>query len=95
MLSGRFDYDRRGILDRGHLRFFTRRSFERLASTAGLTVTRCQAVGLPLEILNRGGGEQSRVAEGAAADPGLLDRVITRLWPNLFAYQYVIRLEQR
>ena len=29
---GRFDYDRRGILDRGHLRFFTRRSFARWRS---------------------------------------------------------------
>ena len=72
MLSGRFDYDRRGILDRGHLRFFTRRSFERLAKTAGLRVTRCQAVGLPVEILNRGGGDIGGLAEGTAAAPGLL-----------------------
>ena len=27
--SGRFDYDRRGILDAGHLRFFTKRTIER------------------------------------------------------------------
>ena len=29
---GRFDYDQRGILDAGHVRFFTRGDFERLAA---------------------------------------------------------------
>jgi 2-polyprenyl-3-methyl-5-hydroxy-6-metoxy-1,4-benzoquinol methylase len=33
--TGRFGYDRRGILDETHLRFFTRRSFQRLALAAG------------------------------------------------------------
>ncbi len=95
MLFGRFDYDRRGILDRGHLRFFTRRSFERLARSTGLLVTRCQAVGLPLEILNRGGGENPVSQKVPLRILALLDRVITRLWPNLFAYQYVMRLEKK
>ena len=55
--AGRFDYDQRGLLDRGHVRFFTRRSFERLvddcrlASDHGATV-----VGTPIEdVLDRGG----------------------------------------
>ena len=39
-LAGRFDYDRRGILDRTHLRVFTRRSFESLVAEHGLTVAR-------------------------------------------------------
>ena len=94
MLSGRFDYDRRGILDHGHLRFFTRRSFERLARTAGLRVTRCQAVGLPVEILNRGGGDSDVSQKAPLRVLAFLDRVTTRMWPNLFAYQYVIRLDK-
>ena len=35
VVSGRFDYDARGILDRDHVRFFTRRSFARLAQRSG------------------------------------------------------------
>jgi 2-polyprenyl-3-methyl-5-hydroxy-6-metoxy-1,4-benzoquinol methylase len=94
MLSGRFDYDRRGILDSGHLRFFTRRSFERLAKNAGLRVTRCQAVGLPVEIVNRGGGQTAVSQKAPVRILALLDRVTTQMWPNLFAYQYVLRLDK-
>jgi hypothetical protein len=94
MLSGRFDYDRRGILDRGHLRFFTRRSFERLAKNAGLRVTRCQAVGLPVEIVNRGGGETTVSQKAPVRILAVLDRMTTQMWPNLFAYQYVLRLDK-
>ncbi|MFM7494479.1 MAG: class I SAM-dependent methyltransferase, partial [Acidimicrobiaceae bacterium] len=40
VLLGRFDYDARGILDQTHLRFFTRKSFIRIANTAGYDVTK-------------------------------------------------------
>jgi len=36
--SGRFDYDRRGLLDADHLRFFTRRSLRRLLARTGYDV---------------------------------------------------------
>ncbi len=52
--AGRFDYDRRGILDQGHVRFFTRASFERLVAATGFGVRRRVAVGLPLEVTARG-----------------------------------------
>jgi SAM-dependent methyltransferase len=38
LLSGRFDYRERGILDRGHLRFFTLRTIHHLFKQAGLTI---------------------------------------------------------
>jgi SAM-dependent methyltransferase len=38
LLGDRWDYAERGILDRGHLRFFTRRSFRRLAAAAGFRI---------------------------------------------------------
>ncbi len=50
---GRFDYDRRGILDAGHVRFFTRRSFERMARAAGLRVRRRETVGMPQQVVRR------------------------------------------
>ncbi|MCZ7531363.1 MAG: bifunctional glycosyltransferase/class I SAM-dependent methyltransferase [Acidimicrobiia bacterium] len=99
---GRFDYDRRGILDRGHVRFFTRRSFERIASGAGFDVRRREAVGLPLEVVDRGAGEagvneqggddhRGASARGGGA-LGKIDRFGVSVWPNLFAYQYLYEL---
>jgi SAM-dependent methyltransferase len=45
--SGRFDYDRRGLLDVDHLRFFTRRSLRRMAARAGYDVLDEQVSTLP------------------------------------------------
>jgi glycosyltransferase involved in cell wall biosynthesis len=90
---GRFDYDRRGILDRGHMRFFTRRSFERLASEQGFTVHRFAPVGMPLEIVDRG-----RHRDGDPSPPGAvgalqrIDSMTLAVRPTLFAYQFVYEL---
>jgi glycosyltransferase involved in cell wall biosynthesis len=86
---GRFDYDRRGILDAGHLRFFTKRSFERLARRHGYLVRRTSSVGVPFEVTGRGGRPGSR---RVPAWLGALDRALVGLWPNLFAYQYLFEL---
>jgi SAM-dependent methyltransferase len=89
VLLGRFDYDSRGIFDEGHLRFFTRRSFERLIQKASMQVRRSSTVGIPVEVADRGGA-----APGWAKElVGRLDRAGVALWPNLFAYQYIFELE--
>ena len=38
MLRGKFEYQASGLLDRGHLRFFTARSIASLMADAGLTI---------------------------------------------------------
>jgi len=89
---GAFDYDRRGILDRGHLRFFTRRSFERLVQDANFAVTRHEAVGLPLEVVERGQGDEN--ASGLSAMEALrrVEGVGLMLRPTLLAYQFLYEL---
>ena len=83
---GRFDYDRRGILDATHLRFFTWRSFAAMAARVGWRVEQRRLTGLPLEVL---------VSEGPSGLQGLrravarVDRTGRAVWPSLFAYQYV------
>ena len=52
---GRFDYDQRGPLDHTHVRFFTRRTFERLINTCGLHIAESGVVGSPVDVLDRGG----------------------------------------
>jgi glycosyltransferase involved in cell wall biosynthesis len=86
VVSGRFDYDARGILDRGHVRFFTRRSFRSLLDGAGLRVARWENLGLPLEVFARGGHRSGAGSVLRAA--GALDRLAVGLWPTLFAYQF-------
>lgn len=88
--SGHFDYDRRGILDRGHLRFFTRASFARLARTCGYEIMRSTATGLPLDVVDRGADKAQ--ASGARQVIGTIDHLSLTLWPNLFAYQWVFEL---
>jgi hypothetical protein len=88
---GRFDYDQRGLLDSGHVRFFTRRSFERLVADCGLDIARRAVVGTPIEdVLDRGGGVPARRAMEFAAS---VDRLAARVWPTMFGYQflYVLR----
>lgn len=98
---GRFDYDRRGILDETHLRFFTRGSFERLAEGHGWTVARRGYTGLPLEVADRGAADEDSAGPGRvddSSDGGLrslarkLDATAVRARPTLFAYQLLYKL---
>jgi 2-polyprenyl-3-methyl-5-hydroxy-6-metoxy-1,4-benzoquinol methylase len=83
LLLGRFEYGHRGILDRTHLRFFTRRSLLAMLRGAGLTVTRRRGLPppLPLVLPATGRWPLRSVLEGAA--------LAARLWPTLFAFQLV------
>jgi SAM-dependent methyltransferase len=93
VVTGRFDYDRRGILDRTHLRFFTRRSFERFVRSAGWSCRVVGATGLPFDAATRTAGPDHRPVRSRGGS--LLQRVdhaLVRLWPSLFAYQFVFEL---
>jgi methionine biosynthesis protein MetW len=87
---GRFDYDARGILDRGHLRFFTRRSFARMVQSEGWEIRRQESIGLPLEVADRGATDA-----GGGSGRGLVgkvDSVAVGIRPTLFAYQFLYEL---
>jgi SAM-dependent methyltransferase len=89
VVSGRFDYDRRGILDQGHVRFFTRASFARLTEAAGFSQVRSEAVGVPFEVLERGGsGPRSALLRAVE----VADRVGVAVRPTLFGYQFLYEL---
>lgn len=60
LADGRFDYEDAGILDRTHLRFFTRQTFNEALSNAGFAVIRAEPVlhpifnQIPEEVRNNG-----------------------------------------
>jgi SAM-dependent methyltransferase len=86
VLTGRFDYDQRGILDATHLRFFTRRSFLRLVRGVGFVPVGSRQTGLPFSAVGLS-SRSSFVRVASFVDSALVDT-----WPTLFAYQYVFEL---
>jgi glycosyltransferase involved in cell wall biosynthesis len=87
--SGRFQYERRGVFDYGHIRFFTHRTFERMARGAGFDVRKRSITGLPVDITERGGSAPRWFQRLLAR----ADKVGMAVSPNLFAYQLVYELE--
>ena len=81
---GMFGYDRRGILDDTHLRFFTRATLRRLVRNAGYDILEENATGLPLGSVVGEKGTKSMIRR--------IDDRLVRVRPTLFGYQQVMRL---
>jgi SAM-dependent methyltransferase len=81
---GFFGYDQRGILDEGHVRFFTRRSILRLVKKAGFKVESFQVTGLPLEVLG--------VEKTGRRLVRLIESFLLSLWPTMFGYQFILEI---
>jgi SAM-dependent methyltransferase len=86
VLRGRFEYTNRGILDRGHLRFFTKESAVRLFVEEGLRVRHHQTVPVPWEHV------VPKPLSGVSRAIERFDYLLTQTRPNLFAYQHVFEL---
>lgn len=81
-LQGRWRYTETGLLDRTHIRFFTRRSLHDLLTEAGLVAadvreTMADPLGVEVEV------------NAAALPPGVLEWV--REQPDALVYQFVVR----
>jgi 2-polyprenyl-3-methyl-5-hydroxy-6-metoxy-1,4-benzoquinol methylase len=86
---GLFDYDQRGVLDQGHVRFFTRRGITRRLEQAGFEIVKQETTGLPLDVvLASGGGRLRRFAK-------LADRLAVTARPTLFGYQFLFMCSRR
>lgn len=106
-LAGRWQYAETGVLDRTHLRFFTRRSANWLLREAGLEpVATTYNPGLVrpfVPLAKRVFGEESDPAMLMSSAPYRLylrtihpiERAITALWPGLFAFQMIWEARRR
>ena len=85
LLFGQFRYSSRGILDRTHLRFFTRHTLTELLADAGFRPQRTDASAVPLELIwptletRRFGRAFLR-----------LNSLLPSLWKRGFANQFVV-----
>ena len=90
LMAGRFDYADRGILDRTHLRFFTRRTLDALLAGAGLSAVREVATPVPLyQVVSprwHGLGLAAVHAFSAAT---------ARALPRVLGYQFVVSARHR
>lgn len=84
LLLGKFDYAERGILDRTHLHFFTRKTFLAMLKQSGLEIISIQVTPIPLELVSR----------FFLSVPGrwihALFAQLTSLLPTLLGYQFVV-----
>lgn len=83
LLAGRFTYRDRGLLDRGHLRFFTYRTARELLEGAGCVIERCEPTTIPFTQV--WGGAVTGMAQ--VADAAYFGAALA--WKRLFAYQFV------
>jgi 2-polyprenyl-3-methyl-5-hydroxy-6-metoxy-1,4-benzoquinol methylase len=90
LLFGRFHYAERGIMDRTHLRFYTRRTARRLLEEAGYEILEIRATVTPAEL----------VVGLAPANPFIralhtVQAAFARLLPGLMGYQFVFLARPR
>jgi len=84
LLFGRFEYQDRGLLDRTHLRFFTRKSFRQFLHEAGLEIETLTATPIPLPLV-----VPPRYQGAVFAALHALNAWLARTWQTLFGYQFV------
>jgi len=85
LMLGQFNYMERGILDRTHLRFFTRRTIRELLEAADCSILSHQMTVIPLEVLLSISFDNPlmRIMHGTLI-------LLTRVLPGLFGYQSFI-----
>jgi glycosyltransferase involved in cell wall biosynthesis len=81
LLLGRFPYAERGILDITHKRLFTRSSLVTLLRDCGYRIDKIRPVPVPFETVV--GGRMGWFL-------GFLSAVGARVWPTLFAFQFLV-----
>jgi 2-polyprenyl-3-methyl-5-hydroxy-6-metoxy-1,4-benzoquinol methylase len=107
LMLGRFQYDDSGVLDRTHLRFFTRRSAVEMLRSAGLVVLRRTYnpglvrpfVPLAKKFVGRG-GDPGSLLESKPYRLYLktvypIERAVAALWPGLLAFQMIFEAKPR
>jgi len=85
LLLGRFDYEKAGILDETHLRFFTLKSAKKLAADAGLKVVNLSVTPTPLPLIFP--------ATGKGRPLSFLHRFsweLAKLMKTFFGYQFIL-----
>jgi 2-polyprenyl-3-methyl-5-hydroxy-6-metoxy-1,4-benzoquinol methylase len=107
LLAGRFEYQDTGTLDRTHVRFFTRRTFQRFGAEAGLNIQeRSITPGILrpfVPLIKKVYGNNSEPDSSSIMDSGPyrfymrwfypIEYALCRAWPGLFAFTFMALAE--
>lgn len=88
LLFGKFEYRERGILDQGHLRFYTRKSIRSLVESRGYQIVRERMTVIPVELV-------LALPHSVLAPLRSLLIVVTAILPGLFGYQTFLIARRR
>ncbi len=91
LLFGQFNYTERGILDKTHLRFFTRKTARKMVESRGYEVLEEQMTVIPVELICK-----MPASSVLMRSLNVVLRMLTRMAPSLFGYQimFVVRAAQ-
>jgi 2-polyprenyl-3-methyl-5-hydroxy-6-metoxy-1,4-benzoquinol methylase len=87
LLLGRFDYTEKGTLDETHIRFYTKKTILQLMDQTGYQVQSFVSTGLPFEAVVK-----SLNGSSVLNLIGSVYYVFAKIWPSLFAYQFVLKV---
>ena len=90
LLMGRFHYQDRGILDRTHLRFFTRKTFREFLEEADLETLQLTATPGPLRQI-----VPQRYHGKLLAAVHDFNNWLAVTWPTMFGYQWIAVARKR
>jgi 2-polyprenyl-3-methyl-5-hydroxy-6-metoxy-1,4-benzoquinol methylase len=91
LLFGEFNYTERGIMDKTHLRFFTRKTARKMVESRGYRILKEQMTVVPVELIFK-----MPARSFLMRSLNLAFRILTKLLPGLFGYQimFVARPER-
>jgi glycosyltransferase involved in cell wall biosynthesis len=86
LMIGQFNYTPRGILNRAHKRLFTQKSLVYIFEQCGFRVVGVKTAPLPIKAILKSHGVGANFLES-------INRVLSRLLPGVFSYQFFIEVE--
>jgi hypothetical protein len=86
LISGQFNYGKRGILDLTHTRLFTIYSFRKLLVNSGFVIKELHGFGPPIRDMV-GESRSLRAVDTVAG-------VFARIWPRMFAFSFLVVAEK-
>jgi glycosyltransferase involved in cell wall biosynthesis len=84
LVMGRFNYGEKGILDKGHLRFYTLDTARQLIGRSGYVISKIKPTSLPFEVIFESVGKSLLLR--------LADKIyygLAKIWPGMFSYQFI------
>ena len=87
ILLGFFDYEEKGIFDRTHLKFFTRKTVKEMIHNAGYEIEKLDYTPIPIYV---------KFPNAPKFILNLIYSVfhfLSIFWPTLFAYQFILKIK--